>query len=71
MSPGGAAEWVRLLAGDDHASALHWPFKGLADREGLEDARELPSATRETFVLFLNDRPDLARIVRAPCPRTR
>ena len=59
-------EWVRLLAGDDRAAVLQWRFKGLTDAAALEGARELRAATRGAGVLFfINDRPDLARMVEA------
>ena len=59
-------EWVRLIAGEDRAPVLQWRFKGLADAEALEGARELRAATREASVLlFINDRPDIARMVEA------
>ncbi len=59
-------EWVRLLSGEDRAAVLQWRFKGLTDAEALAGARELRAATRETGVLFfINDRPDLARLVLA------
>ena len=60
------AEWVDLLAGEDRASVLQWRFKGLSDAQALEGARELRAATRERGVLlFVNDRPDIARMVEA------
>lgn len=59
-------EWVRLLSGEDRAAVLQWRFKGLTDALALEGARELRAATREAGVLFfINDRPDLARLVLA------
>ena len=59
-------EWVSLIAGEDRAPVLQWRFKGLADAEALEGARELRTATRERGVLFfVNDRPDIARMVGA------
>ena len=59
-------EWVKLTAGEARAAVVQWRFKGLADAEALEGARELRAATREAGVLFfINDRPDLARIVEA------
>lgn len=59
-------EWVRLLAGPDRASVVQWRFKGLTDGEALAGAEELRAATREAGVLlFINDRPDIARMVGA------
>jgi thiamine-phosphate pyrophosphorylase len=59
-------EWVKLVAGPDRAAVLQWRFKGLTDAQALEGARELRAATREASVLlFINDRPDIARIVGA------
>lgn len=59
-------EWVHLLAGPDRASVVQWRFKGLTDGEALAGARELRAATREAGVLlFINDRPDIARMVEA------
>jgi len=59
-------EWVRLLAGPDRASVVQWRFKGLSDGEALAGARELRAATRDSGVLlFINDRPDIARMVGA------
>lgn len=59
-------EWVRLTAGEGRAAVLQWRFKSLTDAEALEGARELRAATREAGVLFfINDRPDIARIVEA------
>jgi len=60
------SEWARLIAGQGRAPLLQWRFKGLTDAEALEGARELRAATRAAGVLlFINDRPDLARIVEA------
>lgn len=59
-------EWVGLLAGSDRASVVQWRFKGLPDGDALAGARELRAATRERGVLlFINDRPDIARMVEA------
>ncbi|MEO8359640.1 MAG: thiamine phosphate synthase [Vicinamibacteria bacterium] len=59
-------DWVRLLAGPDKASLVQWRFKGLTDNEALVGAEELRVATRDAGVLlFINDRPDIARIVGA------
>lgn len=59
-------EWVRLTAGEDRAAVLQWRFKGLTDAAALRGARELRAATREAGVLlFINDRPDIARMVEA------
>lgn len=59
-------EWARLLAGAERAAVLQWRFKGLSDAAALDGARELRAATREAGVLFfINDRPDLARMVAA------
>lgn len=59
-------EWVKLMAGADRAPVLQWRFKGLTDAAALEGAHELRAATREAGVLlFINDRPDLARMVEA------
>ncbi len=59
-------DWVKVLAGDGRAAVVQWRFKGLADDQALTGARELRSATKDTGVLlFINDRPDIARIVEA------
>ncbi len=59
-------EWVRLIAGEERALVLQWRFKSLSDAAALDGARELRAATREAGVLFfINDRPDLARMVEA------
>ncbi|MEO6401823.1 MAG: thiamine phosphate synthase [Vicinamibacteria bacterium] len=59
-------DWVRLLAGPDKASLVQWRFKGLTDAVALLGAEELRVATTEAGVLlFINDRPDIARIVGA------
>ncbi|HQZ17573.1 MAG TPA: thiamine phosphate synthase [Vicinamibacteria bacterium] len=59
-------EWVGLIAGEERAAVLQWRFKGLSDGAALDGARELRAATREAGVLFfINDRPDLARMVEA------
>jgi thiamine-phosphate pyrophosphorylase len=59
-------EWVRLVAGEERAAVVQWRFKGLTDALALEGARELREATREARVLlFINDRPDIARMVEA------
>lgn len=59
-------EWVKLVAGVERAPVLQWRFKGLTDAAALEGARELRAATREAGVLlFINDRPDIARMVGA------
>lgn len=59
-------QWVGLLAGPDRALVLQWRFKGLADREALAGAKELRAATRPGgALLFINDRPDIARMVEA------
>lgn len=60
------SEWVELLAGEGRAAVVQWRFKGLADREALAGARELRAATQRAGVLFfVNDRPDIARMVDA------
>ncbi len=66
VGPRPLTEWVGLLAGKERALVLQWRFKGLSDAAALEGARELRAATREAGVLFfINDRPDLARMVEA------
>ena len=58
--------WVDLIAGDDRAAVIQWRFKGMPDDEALRGAIELRDATRRAGVLFfVNDRPDIARIVEA------
>lgn len=55
-----------MLAGEDRAPVVQWRFKGLADHQALAGARELAAATRKAgALLFINDRPDIARIVAA------
>lgn len=59
-------DWVNVLAGDGRAAVVQWRFKGIADDQALSGARELRAATKDTGVLFfINDRPDIARIVEA------
>jgi len=59
-------EWVELPAGADRAPVLQWRFKGLPDHQALAGARELAAAARKKgALLFINDRPDIARIVAA------
>jgi thiamine-phosphate pyrophosphorylase len=59
-------EWVGLVAGEGRAPIVQWRFKGLRDAEALEGARELRAATRAaSALLFINDRPDIARMVEA------
>jgi len=59
-------DWVNLVAGEDRAAVLQWRFKALADDAALSGAKELRAATREAGVLLvINDRPDIARIVKA------
>jgi len=59
-------EWVREVCGSDRASVVQWRFKGLKDSAALAGARELRAATRERGVLlFINDRPDIARMIEA------
>jgi len=58
--------WVELLAGPDRARVLQWRFKDLPDHEALAGAREVAAATRKAgALLFINDRPDMARMVAA------
>ena len=69
MAPAGSrslSDWVELLAGEGRAAVVQWRFKGLADCEALAGARELRAATQRAGVLFfVNDRPDIARMVDA------
>ena len=59
-------EWVNVLAGDERAAVIQWRFKGLPDDQALAGAKELRAATRAAGVpFFINDRPDIARIVAA------
>jgi len=59
-------EWVDLIAGEDRASIVQWRFKGMPDDDALRGAREIRAATRRAGVLFfVNDRPDIAKIVDA------
>jgi len=66
LGPRSLTEWVKLLAGEGRAAVVQWRFKGLTDALALEGARELRAATREAgVVFFINDRPDIARMVEA------
>ena len=58
--------WVDLIAGEDRATVIQWRFKGIPDDGALRGAIELREATRRAGVLFfVNDRPDIAKIVEA------
>ena len=58
--------WAELLSGEDRAPVVQWRFKGLNDAEALAGGRELRAVTERRGVrLFINDRPDIARIVGA------
>ncbi len=58
--------WAELLCGEDRAQVIQWRFKELSDAKGLEGAFELRAVTRRLGVpFFINDRPDIAKIVGA------